>query len=480
MSEKRFHVSIVGGGITGLAAAYYLMKQSRESGRPIDFTLIEASDRLGGKIQTWRHEGFVIELGPDSFLERKSSAAQLVADVGLKDELVRNNTGQAYILHKNRLLPIPEGAVMGIPTKLMPFVYTPLISPLGKLRAAADLVLPGANHLQDESVGHFFRRRLGDEVIENLIEPLLSGVYAGDIDKLSLLSTFPQFAHLEEKYRSLILAMKSTRAESSGREQPKGLFLTLRRGLQSLVERVESLLPASSVVKNASVTELRKGEDGYTLTLSSGQTLETDAVILAVPHEVTQQILAPYADLSPLPDATPTTVATVAMAYPAESVALDLEGTGFVVPRKAGTTITACTWTHRKWPHTTPEGKALLRCYVGKPGDEAIVHQTDEEILRTVIKDLQRIMRVGDNPEFFRVTRWHKAMPQYIVGHQQWLKATTEKVSGTLPGVWLAGASYAGVGLPDCIDQGKKAVQDVFRYLDERFVTTEHGLHAHP
>jgi oxygen-dependent protoporphyrinogen oxidase len=474
MSEKRFHVSIVGGGITGLSAAFYLQKLSREQALPVDFTLIEASERLGGKIQTWRHEGFVIELGPDSFLERKASAVQLVADVGLKEELVRNNTGQAYIFHNNRLLPIPEGAVMGIPTRLMPFVHTQLISPLGKLRAAADLVLPGAAHRQDESVGHFFRRRLGDEVIENLIEPLLSGVYAGDIDKLSLLSTFPQFAQMEEKYRSLILAMKSTRPDSSRQEKPKGLFLTLRRGLESLVERIECLLPASAVVKNASVTRLHKREGGYTLMLSSGQTVETDAVILAVPHAVTQEIVGAYADVPPLPDAKPTTVATVAMAYPVEEVRLDLEGTGFVVPRKADTTITACTWTHRKWPHTTPEGKALLRCYIGKAGDEGIVHRSDEEILRTVLNDLQRIIRVGDNPDFFRITRWHQAMPQYIVGHQQWLKETTEKVNSTLPGVWLAGASYAGVGLPDCIDQGKKAVQDVFRYLHERCSPIQH------
>ncbi|MFY0546320.1 protoporphyrinogen oxidase [Brevibacillus sp. H7] len=467
MSDKRYHISIIGGGITGLTAAYYLMRERDERKLPIDFTLIEASDRLGGKIQTWKHDGFVIELGPDSFLERKASAAQLVQDVGLQDDLVRNNTGQAYILHKNRLMPIPEGAVMGIPTRLMPFVTTSLISPLGKLRAAADLVMPAGNHGEDESVGHFFRRRLGDEVIDHLIEPLLSGVYGGNIDQMSLLSTFPEFARLEQKYRSLILAMKSTRPESDRQEKKKGMFQTLKGGLQSLVERVESLLPASSLLKKTMVERIDKNAAGYGLHLSNGQVLQTNAIILTVPHADAQKMLQPYVDIPPLAGTTPTTVATVAMAYPAEQVKLHLEGTGFVVPRKSDYTITACTWTHRKWPHTTPKGKALLRCFVGRENDQAIIEQSDEEIVRVAVKDLQRIMQVGDTPEFYIVNRIQRSIP-YVVGHQQWLRTVTEKVETQLPGVLLAGASYAGVGLPDCIDQGKKAVRDVLRFVTNK------------
>jgi oxygen-dependent protoporphyrinogen oxidase len=466
MNEKRYHITIIGGGITGLTSAFYLMREREAHNLPIDFTLIEESNRLGGKIATWRHDGFVIELGPDSFLERKASAGQLIHDVGLQDDLVRNATGQAYILHKNRLMPIPEGAVMGIPTKLMPFVTTSLISPLGKLRAALDLVLPAGNHGEDEAVGHFFRRRLGDEVIDNLIEPLLSGVYGGNIDEMSLQATFPQFARMEQKYRSLILAMKSTRPPSNKQEK-QGMFQTLRGGLQSLVERMESLLPPASIVKNGTVERVEKKVDRYELHLGDGQVIDTDAIIMTVPHANAQKMLRTYVDIPPLAGTTPTTVATVALAYPAEQVKLHLEGTGFVVPRKSDFTITACTWTHRKWPHTTPQGKALLRCFVGRENDQAIVGQSDEEIVRVAVKDLQRIIQVGDTPEFYMVNRIQRSIP-YVVGHQQWLRSITEKVKAELPGVFLAGASYAGVGLPDCIDQGKKAVHDVLQHVTNK------------
>jgi len=468
MSENRFRVSIIGGGITGLTAAFYLQKEIQEKALPIEFQLIESSDRLGGKIETYYRDGFVIERGPDSFLERKASAAQLATDVGLRGELVHNNAGQAYILQNDRLLPIPEGAVMGIPTRLAPFAFTSLISPAGKLRAAADLVLPRTSSEEDESVGHFFRRRLGDEVIENLIEPLLSGVYAGNIDNLSLMSTFPQFAQLEKKYRSLILAMKNTRQEPKVPGKPQGIFLTLKSGLQSLVERIERLLPKQSIIKGASLQRVEKTTDGYLLHLSNGQVIDTHAVIMTLPHRITQKILSSVIDVGTISHTVPTSVATVALAFANKAVQLKQEGTGFVVPRRMDYTITACTWTHKKWPHTTPEGKALLRCYVGRAGNDAIVDQSDEEMIRIVLKDLKRIIAISDDPEFFCITRLKNSMPQYEVGHRQRLNQVLERMETHFPGVFLAGASYAGIGLPDCMDQGKKAVADVIAHVMDK------------
>ncbi|MGG3490795.1 protoporphyrinogen oxidase, partial [Brevibacillus choshinensis] len=366
MSDKAYHITIVGGGITGLTAAFYLQKEMEAKGLPIRFELLEEKDRLGGKIKTWRHEGFVIEQGPDSFLERKTSAAQLAKDLGLEQELVRNSTGQAYIWHHDRLMPIPEGAVMGVPTKLMPFVTSELISWPGKIRAAADLFLPASKENGDISVGDFFRRRLGDEVIENLIQPLLSGVYSGDIDNLSLLASFPQFAQMEKQHRSLILAMKHSRPQSKVQGKPKGIFLTLKNGLETLVEGVESQLPANVFRKNTGVQELIKRESGgYTLVTKDGERIETDAVLFTVPHAVAEPLLRPYTSVPSLPEAKPHMVATISMAFPEAAVDLRLEGTGYIVPRNSGAKITACTWAHRKWPHTTPAGKALLRCFVG-------------------------------------------------------------------------------------------------------------------
>ena len=469
MKDPKAHVAIIGGGITGLSAAFYLFQQIRKKNLPLTFTLIEANKRLGGKIQTVRQDGFVIERGPDSFLARKQSAAELVKEVGLESELVRNETGQAYILQQDQLIPIPEGAVMGIPTKFKPFAASPLFSPMGKIRAAMDLILPRIQSEEDEPIGRFFRRRLGNEAVDRLIEPLLSGVYAGDLDRLSLLSTFPNFRDLEKRERSLILGMKKTRPpQPKNVKKPPGAFLTLKRGLQSLVEAIETQLPAESIVKETTVKELEKTETGYRLFLNNGETIQAHTVILTVPHPVAYNILARYSFLKPLDPLPPTTVATVALAYSAE-VHLRLDGTGFLVPREnTDYTITACTWTHRKWPHTTPPGKSLLRCYVGRAGDESIIDESDEVILETVQRDLKRSMNIEATPSFTYITRWRQSMPQYIVGHLDRLKNTREQLQRHLPGVFLAGASYEGIGLPDCIKQGKEAADKVLQQITEK------------
>lgn len=465
MSERGCHVTIVGGGITGLTAAFYLQKEIAAKDLPLSFTLIEAGERLGGKVLTERHDGFVMEKGPDSFLARKEGASELVEELGMQDDLVRNNTGQAYILHRDRLHPIPEGAVMGIPTKLTPFITSRLFSPAGKARAAADLVLPRSEMNGDQSVGQFFRRRLGNDVVDHLIEPLLSGIYAGNIDRLSLMSTFPQFYQLERKYRSLILAMKNTRSPARAKAKPQGQFLTLKGGLQSLVDALEKRLPETSVIKNTPLRRIEKKNTGYRLYFNNDRTLETDTVILAVPSRVAHSALASNSFLQPLSETTPTSVANVVLAYSETAARLKQEGTGFVVPRRENYTITACTWTHKKWPHTAPEGKALLRCYVGRAGADSIVDRSDEHIVEAVLEDLKRISNITGDPEFYRITRWKNAMPQYAVGHQTHLQNAREQLRRHFPGIVLAGASYGGVGLPDCIDQGKAAVNDIIQYI---------------
>lgn len=465
MNRKRRHLTIVGGGITGLTAAYYLQKGIARQSLSLDFTLLEASNRLGGKVQTDVHNGFVMEKGPDSFLARKVSAVELVKDLGMENQLVRNRTGQSYILHRNRLCPIPEGAVMGVPTRLLPFVRSSLFSPAGKVRAAFDLILPRSNMSGDQSVGHFFRRRLGNEAVDHLIEPLLSGIYAGDIDKLSLMSTFPQFYKLEKEHRSLILAMKQSRKLSTRKEKPKGQFLTLKTGLQSMVEAIESELPRQSVMKSVALQSIEKDGEGYRLHLSDGRHLHTDAVILAVPGPIASKVLKPPSASHTLADVAPTSVATVVLAYSKTSVRLEHEGTGFVVPRKENYTITACTWTHKKWPHTTPDGKALIRCYVGRAGDDSIVDQSDDAIITSVLHDLKRILDISGDPEFCRITRWKDAMPQYTVGHRSRVEKLKRHLDTHFPGIVLAGAAYEGIGIPDCIQQGKTAAEQTLRYV---------------
>ncbi|MEH7375362.1 MULTISPECIES: protoporphyrinogen oxidase [Bacillaceae] len=472
MAEEKQKIIIIGGGIAGLTSAFYLQKAIQEHNLPYEIKLIEASHRLGGKMQTVVRDGYTIERGPDSFLARKTSISRLAAEVGMDDQLVHNSTGKSFVLVNEKLHSMPGGSIMGIPTEVGPFLTTGLFSIPGKLRAAADFLLPRSESGRDQSLGEFFRRRLGDEVVENLIEPLLSGIYAGDIDQLSLMSTFPQFYEVEQKYRSLIIGMKkSTPAQPSkpvSKEKAKGAFLTFKTGLQSFAEAIEAKLDPISILKGHRVDKITKVENKYEVYLNNGETMVADSVIAATPHKITQAMFAEYSFFDPLKLVPSTSVATVALAFPEEAVKNDIDGTGFVVSRNSDYSITACTWTHKKWDHSTPKGKVLLRCYVGRSGDETIVDLSDDRIIKIVLDDLKKTMDITMNPDFAIISRWKNSMPQYTVGHKQRLADILKHMKTDLPGVFLAGSSYGGVGLPDCIDQGEAAVKDVLEFLTRK------------
>lgn len=470
VSERKKKVVIIGGGITGLTATYYLQKEAKEKGLLLDIKLIEATHHLGGKIQTVVKDGFVIERGPDSFLARKQSASRLAKEVGMENDLVNNTAGKSYVLVKGRLYPMPGGSIMGIPTEIAPFITTGLFSPMGKLRAAADFILPRSNPAEDQALGMFFRRRLGDEVVENLIEPLLSGIYAGDIDKLSLMSTFPQFYQVEQKYRSLVIGMKKSTPQqpkkTGEKKESKGIFLTFKNGLQSFIDTIEKKLEPNSVMKGYRVETIDKTESGYEVKLNGDEIIHADSVIMSVPHHVTQSIFSQHRLFDTFKEMSSTSVANVALAFSEEAIEKDIEGTGFVVSRNSDHTITACTWTHKKWPHSTPKGKVLLRCYVGRPGEEAVVDLSDDEITKIVLDDLNKTMNITTEPEFVVISRWKDSMPQYTVGHKERIKMVTTSLQAELPGVFIAGSSYGGLGLPDCIDQGEEVVQKVLTFLN--------------
>ncbi|MDR4945867.1 protoporphyrinogen oxidase [Neobacillus cucumis] len=469
MAEAKRKVVIVGGGIAGLTSAFYLQKTMQEQNLPIEIQLIESSHRLGGKLQTVKRDGYTIERGPDSFLAKRVSSIRLAKAVGMEDQLVPNSTGKSYVLLNETLHPMPGGSIMGIPTEIGPFITTGLFSIPGKLRATADFILPRSESGKDQSLGQFFRRRLGDEVVENLIEPLLSGIYAGDIDQLSLMSTFPQFYEVEQKYRSLILGMKKMSPaqpkQKDVKDKKKGGFLTFKSGLQSFVEAIESKLNPNMILKGHRVEKIQKSIHDYEVLLNNGELIKADMIIAATPHQTTQSMFSDYRFFDPLKSVPSTSVATVSLAFPEEAIKTDINGTGFVVSRNSDYSISACTWTHKKWAHSTPKGKALLRVFVGRAGDQTIVDLSDDQIIKIVLEDLKKTMDITMNPDFSIVTRWKNSIPQYIVGHKQRLALIQEQIQKELPGVFLAGASYGGVGIPDCIDQGEAAVQRVLEYL---------------
>lgn len=462
MKKKR--VLVIGGGITGLAAAFYLKRRAPKA----ELILVESSSRLGGKIETERAEGCLFETGPDSFLARKESAAELVRDVGLEKELVHNDRGQAFVCVGRQLYPIPKSFHMGIPTSLAALKHAPFLSYKGKARAALDYVLPCYRRDGDVSAGNFFKYRFGSELVDCLIEPLLSGIYAGDLDRLSMQATFDRFLQMEQQAGSLIRALSHhTGKQAFKRDDGKGQFLSLKTGLQSLVNRLEQQLSSQAkLIKNNPVRQVTKEGSHYQVLLGDGTSLAVEGMISAVPHPVNEKIFPRTPYFASLARQRATSVATVVLGFVGK---LDekKKGTGFVVSRRSDLTITACTWTGEKWPHTVPPGMTLLRCYVGRPDDEAIVDEEDETIVKKVLHDLQKVMGLQKDkkPLFSYVRRWHQAMPQYVVGHRQWLAHLRRHLASEWPGVHLVGASYDGLAIPDCISQGKRAAEELGRRL---------------
>jgi len=473
----RKKVVIVGGGISGLSAAFYLQKYSNEQNLPTDIVVLEKGPHFGGKINTLRKDGFVIERGPDSFLARKTPIIDLTRELGLEDQLVGTNPAakKTYILKKGRLHRMPPGLSLGIPTEVMPFLKTKLISPMGKLRAGLDLLLPRGQNHTDESLGDFLERRLGKDVVSQIAEPLLSGIYAGDAKALSLQATFPQFKQMEQKYRSLILGMLASKKHSPSTEKlPKvaesSLFLTYKNGLSTLVETLLDKLTKEGVTLLSSVGLERihtaSPESNYQLHLSNGQVLEADGVIMATPPGVSADLLTEYVPkVRELYSIRYVSVGNVVMTFNREDIPHPLDGSGFVVPRTEQRHITACTWTSVKWLHTAPKDQVLLRCYVGRSGEEEIVHLPDEEIMKRVLQDLEELMGIQVTPSFYEITRLAESMPQYPIGHVERIQQVRKQLSATLPGVLLTGAGYEGVGIPDCVRQGRDTAREMIKLL---------------
>lgn len=471
LTQKK-KVVVVGGGMAGCAATFYLQKQAEEQGLPIETILIEGKDRLGGKIQTLVKDGFVVERGPDSYLKRKASMTKLIQEVGLGDKIVSNTAGKSYVYARGKLNAMPEGSFMGIPVEVGPFVFSGLFSPIGKVRAGFDFILPASTPKQDQSIGAFLRHRFGDEAVNNLIEPLLAGIYAGDIDEMSLMSVFPMFYQVEQKYGSVIRGIQKTmpkkpkaKPNEAKKGSKQGMFNTVTTGLESVINAIEERLAPASVRKNTRVQSIEKTDQGYKLSLSNEQVIMADAVILATEGRNIAKIFPNEEGLAWFSNLRATTVGNVAMAFSKDAIEKDINGTGFLVARNNGFSITATTWTHKKWPHSAPEDKVLLRCYVGRPGEEEIVSQSDEEIVKIVLEDLRKTMNISEEPEWAVITRWQEAMPQYTVGHKDRIMETKAYMEENLPGVYFGGGSYEGSGLPDCIDQGVAAVEKVIEFL---------------
>lgn len=468
-------VVIIGGGLSGLSAAFYVRKYYREAGIQPDIILVEKDKSLGGKIETLHREGFVIEKGPDSFLARKTVMSELAKELEIDHELVTTNPNakKTYILQRGKLHPMPAGLVLGIPTELKPFLKSGLVTFGGKMRAMMDFIIPPRRSTEDESLGALIERRLGTEVLENMTEPLLAGIYAGDMRKISLQATFPQFGDVERKHGSLIRGMMMGRKPAETHTgTKKSAFLTFRKGLQSLVHALIHELHDVEQRTGTGVAAIhvRGGEAAggkssqvagagpsprYEIELDSGELVPADDVYVTVQNFAAADLLRPHVDVSALDSVNYVSVANVVMAFAKKDIHTEYDGSGFLVPRKEGRNITACTWTSTKWLHTSPDDRVLLRCYVGRSGDEQNVELPDAALTELVLKDLKEIMGITAQPMFTEITRLKHSMPQYPVGHPARIAALRSELTQKLPGVYAFGAGYDGIGMPDCIKQAK-------------------------
>jgi protoporphyrinogen/coproporphyrinogen III oxidase len=463
-------VVIVGGGIAGLAAAHRLARETRGAA----VTLIESETRLGGKILTERVGGFVLEGGPDSFLSAKPRGLGLCRELGLADRLLGTNEKlrRTYVLRGGQLYDLPEGLSGLVPSRLGPIARSGLLSPWGKLRMAGEYLVPPRPEDGDESVAAFVQRRLGLEAYERLIEPLLSGIYAGDGAELSLAATFPQLRQTELASGGLIKGMLAARrsapapgkAGTAARAAKLPAFLTAPTGLAEIVEALEARLTGVEILRGVSVTGLERAAPGYRLSLSNGETRAAEAVIFATPAYVSADLLGPLDMLLAvaLRGIPYISTATVYLAYPQADLARPLDGYGYIIPRAEGRPILACTWTSSKFAGRAPEGFGLIRVFIGRAGQPDVLERDDAALVALAAAELEGTLGIRAAPAFQRVFRWPRAMPQYTLGHLERVAAIDERLAA-LPGLYVAGNAYRGVGLPDCIASGEAAAQAAAR-----------------
>lgn len=446
---------VVGGGIAGLAAARRLERAVPGA----EVVLVERGARLGGKVATEHVDGFVIEESADSFLSRKPRGVGLCRELGLAEELRgrRPEHEHTFVRRGGELLPLPTGLTGLVPTDLEALEHSTLLSYEGRERLAAEVDVPVSTVPGDESIASFVTRRLGPEAYEALVEPLMTGIYGGDGELLSLEATFPQLRALELEHGSLLRGLAAQSPLGEGGPP----FVSLRDGMGRLVSSVADALARTRILLAREARAIVRGPDAYRIELDDDETIDAEAVVLAVPAFAASELLAPIDDElagahAEIPYASSV---VVTLAYSAADVPVPLDGYGYVVPRVEGTDVLACTWTSQKWAGRAPEGFHLIRVYAGRYGGRDLTREADADLLSLAREELA-LGGVDADPVLTRVQRFPRGMPQYTLGHGARL-ARIEAALGELPGLALAGAAYHGVGLPDCIRSGEDAADGV-------------------
>jgi oxygen-dependent protoporphyrinogen oxidase len=451
-------VVVIGGGIAGLAAAYELQR------RGVRVLLVEAKDRLGGVIRTDRFDGWVVDGGPDALLTQKRAAIALCGELGLTDRLVSTLTPRtAYVMRDGRLHPIPEGSFLGFPVRARALAASPLFSFGGKLRMACEVVIPRSDDGEDESIASFVRRRFGQEAVDYLAEPLLAGIHAGDVERLSIRALFPRLVDAEQQSGSIIRAFRALRMRPS----TQGAFVSLPGGIGELVDALVDAIPPESFMTGARITDLRHA--GTFMLETPRGSVGTRVVILAVPAYAAGGILrGVHTGLAGLCEEVPyASTATVAFGYGRDQISHPMRGSGFVVPRVERNPLLAATWVTSKWPRRAPEDHILLRAFLGGGRDPHRLDQGDEQLIELARDALAEAMGISGPPVFSRLYRWTRQSPQYEVGHLRRVAAIDEHLA-RFPGLFVTGSGFRSIGIPDCIADGRATAERAARFLAVR------------
>jgi oxygen-dependent protoporphyrinogen oxidase len=461
--QARDRVLVIGGGVTGLVAAHRLASQAE---RPLQVSLLEAKDRVGGAIWTEHRDGFTIEGGADSFLTAKPWAVDLCHQLGLGDRLVGTDGAnrRSFVVHRGRLAPVPEGFVLMAPNRLLPVLTTPVLSIGGKLRMLLDLVLPRKSDDAEESLAAFVRRRLGREVLERLVQPLVGGIYTGDPAELSLKATLPQFLELERVHGSLIRgSLRRARAQRLNRHESGaryGMFVSLAEGMGSLPAALAAALPAGTVRTAAAVRRIWKPEAGrpWRVELLDGPPLEAGALVLAIEAHAAARLVDGFdpelaLSLRSIPYASS---AILNLGFRRDQVAHPLDGFGAVVPAREGRSILAVSFTSVKFPSRAPAGMVLMRVFFGGATQPDLFARDDDELIALARRELAELIGATGEPVLVAMARHPRSMPQYTLGHLDRVAQLRERAARH-PGLILAGNYLDGVGIPDCIRSGQQA-----------------------
>ncbi len=475
-------IAVVGGGISGLAACLRLLELKKEKKLPLEIVLLESSQRLGGVISTIKWHGCLLEAGPDAVFTEKAAGVALIRKLGLESEIIQTNPRfrKSFIALDDALYPVPEGFYLLAPSKLLPLFLSPIFSLKAKLRMFIEPFLPRKNHasnghVYDESLDSFVRRRLGNEALTRMAQPMVAGIYAADPKELSLAATFPKFLEWERRYGSVVLGIWRRRFEmrigsSSGPRY--SLFISLKNGMQSLVDAASSKIPAGCVKLGAQIRSIARDPETKRYKLRGADfEIEADALILAAPAPKSAELVKSFApslaeDLNKIQYASSLSVNLV---FERSALLKPLQGFGFVVPAAENRAISGCTFASVKFAGRAPDDKIVLRAFLGGNsggvgGTSGWTQKTDTEIVSRVRLELAQILKITDEPLATFVHRYHGAMPQYKVGYLDLLASINEKLTD-VPELALAGNAYGGVGLPDCVQSGEAAAEKLCAYV---------------